>query len=102
MAEHQDLGRRLDRRDFFRLGLVAGPAGLLAACEWDGGPPGSELGPVSRVDDRVGERSFVSASVRAPTRPTTRLTSRPTAGPPGRPAGSRGATRSPTIAPRCR
>ena len=28
----------LDRRDFLRLGLVAGPASLVAGCGWDGGP----------------------------------------------------------------
>lgn len=33
-----DSDSRIGRRDFFRLGLAAGPASLLAACGWDGGP----------------------------------------------------------------
>ena len=55
MAESRD-GAGLARRDFLRLGLVAGPASLAAACGWDGG---SLLRPrliaLSRVNDWVGE-----------------------------------------------
>ena len=51
--------RRLDRRDFLRLGIVAGPASVVAACGWDGG---SSLEPrlraFSRVNDWVGEHIF--------------------------------------------
>jgi len=53
--------RRLSRRDLFRLGLVAAPAGLLAGCGWDGGKLlGPTLGRVSRVNDWVGEKLFLS------------------------------------------
>lgn len=48
--------RHLDRRDFLRLGLVAGPASLVAACGWDGGPLlRPKLAVVSRLNDWVGE-----------------------------------------------
>ena len=53
--------RRLSRRDLFRLGLVAAPAGLLAGCGWDGGKLlGPTLGRASRVNDWVGEKLFLS------------------------------------------
>jgi len=53
--------RRLSRRDLFRLGLVAAPAGLLAGCGWDGGKLlGPALGRASRVNDWVGEKLFLS------------------------------------------
>jgi DMSO/TMAO reductase YedYZ molybdopterin-dependent catalytic subunit len=46
----------LDRRDFLRLGLVAGPAALVASCGWDGGPlVKSRLAGISRINDWVGE-----------------------------------------------
>lgn len=46
----------LDRRAFLRLGLVAGPASLAAACGWDGGEIlRPKLLAVSRVNDWVGE-----------------------------------------------
>lgn len=49
-------GAGLDRRDFLRLGLVAGPASLVAACGWRGGEAvRSRLHAVSRVNDWVGE-----------------------------------------------
>ncbi len=49
--------RRLDRRDFLRLGLVAGPAALVASCGWDGGPAiESRLRSFSRVNDWIGEK----------------------------------------------
>ena len=44
--------RRLDRRDFVRLGLVGGPAALLAACGWDGG---SSIEPRLRAISRFNE-----------------------------------------------
>jgi DMSO/TMAO reductase YedYZ molybdopterin-dependent catalytic subunit len=53
--------RALTRRDFLRLGAVAGPASLVAACGWDGGPalePG--LRSFSRLNDWVGENIFQS------------------------------------------
>ncbi len=51
----------LTRRDLFRLGLAAGPAALVAACGWNGGPalePG--LHAFSRINDWVGERIWHS------------------------------------------
>ena len=52
----------LDRRDFLRLGLVAGPASLMAGCGWDGGPlVRSKLGAVSRLNDWVGENILQSS-----------------------------------------
>src|SRR6185503_7065533 len=51
----------INRRDFLRLGLVAGPAGLVAACGWDGGPVlSSKLRSFSRVNDWVGEKVWLS------------------------------------------
>jgi len=51
----------LDRRDFLRLGLVAGPAALVAGCGWDGGPLlRSKLQSVSRLNDWVGEKILLS------------------------------------------
>lgn len=55
--------RRLDRRDFLRLGLVAGPASLVAACGWDGGAAiEPRLRAFSRVNDWVGEKILLSSS----------------------------------------
>lgn len=55
--------RRLDRRDFLRLGLVAGPASLVAACGWDGGSAiEPKLRAFSRVNDWVGEKILLSSS----------------------------------------
>jgi DMSO/TMAO reductase YedYZ molybdopterin-dependent catalytic subunit len=54
---------RLSRRDLFRLGLAAGPASLLAACGWDGGPHlEPKLRGFSKVNDWVGEKLFLSDS----------------------------------------
>src|SRR6266849_1497305 len=69
MAEPRRLVRGLGRRDFLRLGLVAGPAALLAACEWDGGPLEAKLAQVSRLNDWVGEHLFLSKTRLAPTYP---------------------------------
>src|SRR5215207_4535051 len=52
----QPAGLRPSRRDLLRLGLLAGPASLLAACGWGGGPLAPALGGVSRFNDWVGER----------------------------------------------
>ncbi|MBA3318804.1 MAG: molybdopterin-dependent oxidoreductase [Gemmatimonadales bacterium] len=57
----------VSRRDFFRLGLAAGPASLVAACGWDGGAalePG--LRAFGRVNDWVGENILLSGSRLAP------------------------------------
>jgi DMSO/TMAO reductase YedYZ molybdopterin-dependent catalytic subunit len=52
MAEREGVSRR----DFLRLGLAAGPASLVAACGWDGGPLlEPRLRMVSRINDWVGE-----------------------------------------------
>lgn len=60
--------RRLDRRDFLRLGLVAGPASLVSACGWDGGAAlRPRLEAVSRLNDWVGEHVLQSSSRLAPT-----------------------------------
>ncbi len=49
--------RGVNRRDFLRLGAVAGPASLAAACGWDGGALlEPALRSVSRLNDWVGER----------------------------------------------
>jgi DMSO/TMAO reductase YedYZ molybdopterin-dependent catalytic subunit len=51
----------LSRRDFMRLGLVAGPASLVAACGWDGGPAiEPKLRAISRLNDWVGEKILLS------------------------------------------
>jgi DMSO/TMAO reductase YedYZ molybdopterin-dependent catalytic subunit len=53
----------IGRRDFFRLGAVAGPASLLAACGWDGGPfLEPKLRAFSRLNDWVGEKILYSPS----------------------------------------
>jgi DMSO/TMAO reductase YedYZ molybdopterin-dependent catalytic subunit len=60
--------QRLDRRDFLRLGLVAGPASLVAACGWDGGALlRPRLGTISRFNDWIGEHVLLSSSRLAPT-----------------------------------
>ncbi len=60
----------LDRRDFLRLGLVAGPASLVAGCGWDGGPLlKSKLATMSRVNDWVGEHVLQSNRRLAPVYP---------------------------------
>jgi DMSO/TMAO reductase YedYZ molybdopterin-dependent catalytic subunit len=55
--------RGLTRRDLLRLGAVAGPAALVAACGWDGG---SSLEPrlrtFSRINDWIGEKILLSPS----------------------------------------
>ena len=59
---------RLDRRDFLQLGLLAGPASLIAACGWDGGRAiRPSLAAVSRINDWVGEHVLLSPSRLAPT-----------------------------------
>lgn len=56
-----DLPRGLTRRDFFRLGAVAGPASIVAACGWDGGPAlEPKLRAFSRINDWVSEKIFLS------------------------------------------
>jgi DMSO/TMAO reductase YedYZ molybdopterin-dependent catalytic subunit len=67
--------RGLTRRDLVTLGLVAGPAALLAACGWDGGPtlePGLRL--YSRVNDWVGEKIFLGRRRLAPVYPVSART----------------------------
>jgi DMSO/TMAO reductase YedYZ molybdopterin-dependent catalytic subunit len=57
MAEREGV----TRRDFLRLGLAAGPASLVAACGWDGGPLlEPRLRMVSRLNDWVGEHILQS------------------------------------------
>lgn len=53
----------LSRRDLLRLGAVAGPAALAAACGWDGGPAlEPKLRAFSRINDWVGEKILFSPS----------------------------------------
>jgi DMSO/TMAO reductase YedYZ molybdopterin-dependent catalytic subunit len=53
--------RSVTRRDFFRLGVVAGPASMVAACGWDGGPAiERKLRTFSRINDWVGEKILFS------------------------------------------
>jgi DMSO/TMAO reductase YedYZ molybdopterin-dependent catalytic subunit len=66
---------RLSRRDLLRLGLVAAPASLAAACGWDGGMKlGVKLGAFSRVNDWVGEKIFLSSTRLAPQYPHAQRT----------------------------
>jgi DMSO/TMAO reductase YedYZ molybdopterin-dependent catalytic subunit len=66
---------RLSRRDLFRLGLAAGSATLATACGWTGGPHVEpKLHAVSRLNDWVGEKIFLSSSRLAPTYPVSRRT----------------------------
>jgi DMSO/TMAO reductase YedYZ molybdopterin-dependent catalytic subunit len=47
----------ITRRDFLRLGAVAGPASMAAACGWDGGPAlEPKLRAFGRINDWVGEK----------------------------------------------
>jgi DMSO/TMAO reductase YedYZ molybdopterin-dependent catalytic subunit len=70
MAELERPVPGLNRRDFLRLGLVAGPAALVAACEWDGGPlVEGGLERMSRLNDWMGEHLFLSKTRLAPTYP---------------------------------
>jgi DMSO/TMAO reductase YedYZ molybdopterin-dependent catalytic subunit len=50
----------LSRRDFLRLGVVGGPASIVAACGWEGGPLVPKLRAFSRVNDWVGEKIWQS------------------------------------------
>jgi DMSO/TMAO reductase YedYZ molybdopterin-dependent catalytic subunit len=57
----------VSRRDFFRLGIAAGPASLVAACGWDGCAfLEPRLRTFGRINDWVGERIFLSRSRLAP------------------------------------
>ena len=57
-----DKNLRLTRRDLFRLGVVAGPASLVAACGWDGGGLEPKLRAFSRINDWVGEKILFSSN----------------------------------------
>jgi DMSO/TMAO reductase YedYZ molybdopterin-dependent catalytic subunit len=75
MAERRRILPKVDRRDFFRLGLAAGPAALAAACGWDGGPvlrPKLEM--IGRANDWIGEHLLESGSRAAPEYPVTART----------------------------
>lgn len=67
--------RGLTRRDLLRLGAVAGPAALIAACGWDGG---SSLEPrlraFSRINDWIGEKILLSPARQAPEYPVSART----------------------------
>ena len=65
----------VSRRDFLRLGLAAGPASLVAACGWDGGPLlEPRLRAFGRINDWVGEKIFLSRSRLAPEYPVSART----------------------------
>lgn len=67
--------RGLTRRDLLRLSAAAGPAGLAAACGWDGGAalaPGLRL--FSRLNDWVGEKIFFGRHRLAPQYPASART----------------------------
>jgi DMSO/TMAO reductase YedYZ molybdopterin-dependent catalytic subunit len=66
--------RGLSRRDFMRLGLVAGPASVVAACGWDGGALEPRLRAFGRVNDWVSEKIFLSPTRLARQYPTTART----------------------------
>ena len=62
----------LDRRDFLKLGLVAGPASLVAGCGWDGGPfVKSSLETMSLLYVWVGENMLQSSNRLARVYPAT-------------------------------
>jgi DMSO/TMAO reductase YedYZ molybdopterin-dependent catalytic subunit len=67
--------RGLTRRDLLRLGAVAGPAALIAACGWDGG---SSLEPklraFSRINDWIGEKILLSPARLVPEYPASART----------------------------
>jgi DMSO/TMAO reductase YedYZ molybdopterin-dependent catalytic subunit len=65
----------LSRRDLLRLGLVAGPASLAAACGWDGGSVlEPKLRAFSRINDWVGEHVLLSRTRVAKEYPVTART----------------------------
>jgi DMSO/TMAO reductase YedYZ molybdopterin-dependent catalytic subunit len=65
----------VNRRDFFRLGLAAGPASLVAACGWDGGAfLEPRLRAFGRINDWVGEKIFLSRTRLAPEYPVSART----------------------------
>ena len=67
--------RGLSRRDFMRLGAVAGQASLVAACGWDGGPMlEPRLRAFGRLNDWVSEKIFFSPTRLARQYPTTART----------------------------
>lgn len=65
---------RLNRRELIRLGLVAAPATLAAACGWKGGILEPRLRAFSRVNDWVGEHVLQSNRRLAPTFPVSSRT----------------------------
>jgi DMSO/TMAO reductase YedYZ molybdopterin-dependent catalytic subunit len=52
--------RGLSRRDLLRLAIAGGPASVVAACGWEGGPLVPKLRAFSRVNDWVGEKIWQS------------------------------------------
>ena len=67
--------RVLTRRDLLRLGAVAGPAALVAACGWDGGPSlEPKLRAFSRINDWIGEKILLSPARLVPEYPVSART----------------------------
>jgi DMSO/TMAO reductase YedYZ molybdopterin-dependent catalytic subunit len=67
--------RGLTRRDWLRLSAVAGPAAIVAACGWDGGPSlEPKLRAFSRINDWIGEKILLSPSRLAREYPTSART----------------------------
>ena len=70
-----DERRGLTRRDLLRLGAVAGPAALVAACGWDGGTSlEPKLRAFSRINDWIGEKILLSPARLAPVYPVSART----------------------------
>src|SRR5918995_1772538 len=65
----------LTRRDLLRLGFMAGPASIAAACGWDGGSLlEPKLRAFSRINDWVSEKVLLSGTRLAKEYPVTART----------------------------
>src|SRR4029077_16303478 len=71
---HDRFPSPFNRRDLLRLGLTAGAASLVTACGWQGGPLMPALQGASRLNDWVGEKSFLFRPPLAPQDPPSART----------------------------